>query len=513
MIDLAKVLNNIPGFLRLPLLGSCLMALCLFEPDPAASAESRSIESMIEDSETGAARAKIAREKAKTVRTGESNYRQFCIHCHGPQGRGNGVASEYLFPLPRDLTSGIFKFRSTQTNTLPLDKDLFKTIKEGVPGTAMPAWGPVLSDEIIRALVEYLKNFSDRFHRETPEREIEFGLEPPFDDMSVAKGKELYKELRCYRCHGEEGGRAGFLEGKLKDNWGHDSYVYDLGLPDLYKRGASGGEIYKTLVSGMDGAPMGAYDYLSGLELWSLIHYLQSRFAEETSLEAVPLQKPVSFKVEGEIDIDPGNPVWEKIAAYQWKLVPIQTRKNPITRVRMRSIHNEEKIAFFLEWKDPTPDRASEDGEVFMDAAALQFAPEPSSPRETFPFFGMGHKGKRVNIWHWRADSRQIVGGKEGVSGKRVDPFREAAVEEITSEGFGALILQSLEQQDVSGKGVWEDGAWRLVLVRDLQTFGRDDIRFRNGGRVLLALALWDGSNRDKNANKMVSPWRLLEVK
>ena len=66
------------------------------------------------------------------------------------------------------------------------------------------------------------------------------------------------------------------------------------------------------------------------------------------------------------------------------------------------------------------------------------------------------------------------------------------------------------ERMAIQGAQMEADAEFQRV---DELLKGRDDIRFRNGGRVLLALALWDGSNRDKNANKMVSPWRLLEVK
>ena len=59
---------------------------------------------------------------------GKLYYHRFCIHCHGPEGKGDGSSAAYLSPSPRDLSLGLFKFRSTSSNTLPLDKDLVKTM-------------------------------------------------------------------------------------------------------------------------------------------------------------------------------------------------------------------------------------------------------------------------------------------------------------------------------------------------------------------------------------------------
>jgi len=51
------------------------------------------------------------------------------------------------------------------------------------------------------------------------------------------------------------------------------------------------------------------------------------------------------------------------------------------------------------------------------------------------------------------------------------------------------------------------------VFSRDKKTTSRWDIKFSNGKPVLLAFALWDGDNKDKNANKMVSFWNILTLK
>lgn len=66
-----------------------------------------------------------------------------CGSCHGMSLQG-GLGSSLL---PDDL-----KERS--------DDALFLTIKQGLPGLAMPPWGPLLSDSDIQWLVERLRKGS-----------------------------------------------------------------------------------------------------------------------------------------------------------------------------------------------------------------------------------------------------------------------------------------------------------------------------------------------------------------
>jgi len=49
---------------------------------------------------------------------------------------------------------------SPTPTSLALDKDLFEIISDGVPGTWMPAWKKLLSEEERWSLVEHVKRFS-----------------------------------------------------------------------------------------------------------------------------------------------------------------------------------------------------------------------------------------------------------------------------------------------------------------------------------------------------------------
>ncbi len=88
-------------------------------------------------------------------------YRRHCVHCHGVTGDGAGPTAAFLNPYPRDFRPGIFKFKSTPLGEKPTDEDLHKTLRDGVPGTAMPSFRLLAEDER-EALVNYVKYLSLR---------------------------------------------------------------------------------------------------------------------------------------------------------------------------------------------------------------------------------------------------------------------------------------------------------------------------------------------------------------
>jgi len=478
-----------------------------FFSSPICADESKTIERLIELTEP---RGRAAKEKVARIKAGEMAYRQFCVHCHGVQGQGDGKVSNYLRPLPRDLSLGIFKFRSTPSNALPRNEDLYRTIKQGVPGTAMPAWGEVLAEETLTSLVEYIKFFSSRFQIETPDFIMPVGLEPPYEKRSIEKGRILYKELRCGRCHGEKGGRSGRLKNKLTDAWGNPSVVYDLKQPWLYKAGSSSEEIYHTLVTGMDGTPMSAYDYVPAGDLWHLVHFLQSQQKNEKIPNLRMSQEIVSHPTSKKIDISTEDSVWDGIASVPIKLRALQSFSGQPSIVKVQSLHNFEQIAFRLQWEDETPERAKPGAGFYMDAVALQFS---SQSKFDSIYYGMGEKEKPVNIWHWKADSfQQVAGLSQANKNFAVNPFNEKSVEEMNASGIGTLTVQSLEDQQVVGKGKWKNGKWTVVFFRDLKTASPYDIQFLESANALVAFALWDGKQKEKNANKRVSFWQQLLI-
>lgn len=124
----------------------------------------------------------------KAAKLGEFQFRVNCAFCHGLSARGGGRGP--------DLT----KARKKHGNS---DADLFRTISQGVAGTAMPAGtaggiGVGMTDEEIWQVITYIRSVQVK----APEK--------PVGD--AAHGKELFfGKARCATCHMVEGkgGRLG----------------------------------------------------------------------------------------------------------------------------------------------------------------------------------------------------------------------------------------------------------------------------------------------------------------
>jgi len=124
----------------------------------------------------------------KATKAGEYEFRINCAFCHGLGGRGGGRGP--------DLSKAAKRHGSA-------DADLFHTISNGVPGTAMPAngtngQGVGMTDEEIWQIITYI-------------RSIELKA-PPASSGSATYGKRLFEEdancSTCHMVHGK-GGRIG----------------------------------------------------------------------------------------------------------------------------------------------------------------------------------------------------------------------------------------------------------------------------------------------------------------
>jgi len=229
----------------------------------------------------GGSRSAVAQESkignlTGSAKRGKQLYRRYCIGCHGPRGDGEGENAPYVHPKPRDFTMGLFKCRSTPSGSIPLDSDLFDTIGRGIDTTAMPRWNPLTRQE--RAdLVAYVKTFSKRFQEEQPDPPVEIPPETPVTADSIQRGKEVYKSLKCFECHGEEGHGNGPSAPTLLDSKNNPIVPYDFSSGTRFKCGESNRDLYRIFMTGLDGTPMPAYVYwLKAGQAWDLVHYLRT---------------------------------------------------------------------------------------------------------------------------------------------------------------------------------------------------------------------------------------------
>jgi len=207
---------------------------------------------------------------------GKPIYERFCISCHGPEGDGLGYCAQWLDPMPRDFTSGIFKCRSTPSGALPTDADLLRTIETGIYHTYMPPWA-VLGDYNLRAVIEYIKTFSPKWKDEGPGQPITIPPAPPDDEASRKRGQVVWNNMQCAKCHGPEGKGNGASVPTLMDDWGHHITPFDFTTSDARKCGNTDTDLYRTFMTGVNGTPMPSFaDSLKPAEAWDLVHFLHT---------------------------------------------------------------------------------------------------------------------------------------------------------------------------------------------------------------------------------------------
>jgi DMSO reductase family type II enzyme heme b subunit len=455
-------------------------------------------------------------ETSEGLERGKQIYLKRCQVCHGDKGDGRGPVAPYLNPRPRDFVTASYRFRTTQSGEPPTDEDLFRVVTRGVPGTAMPGWTTLSAEDRWR-VIAYIKKFSDAFKEKgtvvKPTRELSGSPE------MIATGKQLYQKAKCWECHGQEGRGDGPAAATLKDDPGDFIQAADLTKGWQIKGGREARDIFMRFSTGLDGTPMPSFaDSFNEEDRWALAHYVTSLQTPEEP--GAPVVLKVS-RIRGDLPNDPNDPRW-KDAPYLAVPLAGQVLAKPrwqnhaIDAVTVRAYYTDTAIAFLLQWDDrfkdtqhqpgPDPDLTEstypkidlrrEQAEKLRDAVRLQFPLTiPSGPER--PHFFLGNPGKPVALWHWQADLNE--------AGKN------AGVKEL-AEGFQKPIqAQADSAQDVTGKGVWKDGRWRVVMTRTLaRKTGEKDVPFEIGKLIPFAVQAWDGANGEKGLMMSLSSWNFL---
>ncbi|MCH8011740.1 MAG: cytochrome c [Candidatus Marinimicrobia bacterium] len=211
------------------------------------------------------------------LKIGQQVYDQNCVVCHGPNGDGNGKEAHRFETKPGNFTRGEYKFKSTYPGSLPFSSDLYHSITNGVRGTAMLAQLH-LTDEQRWAVVEYIKTFSGRFEgKAISMNEAIVVPDPPGRTTElISSGGQLYRDAGCVKCHGESGKGDGPSANELRDSQGNSVLMPDLTKMPR-KMGDKPEDIYRLLVTGMEGTPMPSYyDVLDESQLWAVVYYLES---------------------------------------------------------------------------------------------------------------------------------------------------------------------------------------------------------------------------------------------
>ncbi|VAW10096.1 hypothetical protein MNBD_ALPHA09-1098 [hydrothermal vent metagenome] len=465
------------------------------------------------------------------VEQGRDIYFQRCSFCHGLLGDGEGPAAKYLDPRPRDFTLGTYKFRTTESGELPTDKDLFRTVSRGLPGTAMQSFDrdlikTGLTEEERWQVISYIKTFAAEF--DDPDLDpvatgkvIPLPKNPaPYNEETIARGKEVFERAKCWSCHGKTGRGDGNKEFR-KDDWGFTIRIRNVTHPWKIKAGIEVEDIYMRFTSGISGTPMPSFvKTLDEAARWDLANYiksLQHQLTKTQTLKAKP--------VDGELTEDPGDAVWDTAEPMDMRLagqvVAAPRWQNPsIDMVTVQAIFNDKDIAFKLTWDDPFKDIVHDASqeldtaeltkigafnsyveandmiprqlETLRDSIALQFpVKQPKGTKK--PHFFRGATSDQVHLLVWKADA--AAAGKRGT-------------EEGNARGWKRQIkVQAEDAQQITGKSNWDQGRWTVVMKRPLNTGDKSDVQFEPGIFTPMSVNAWDGSNGEHGLIMSLSTW------
>jgi len=474
-------------------------------------------------------------ETPELIAKGKEIYFRRCSVCHGLLGDGNGPAADFLDPRPRDFTLGTFKFRTTQSGELPLEVDLFRTISRGLAGTAMQAFDSDrikngLSEEERWAVIAYIKTFAQEFADPDldPVKNGKVVSLPasraPFNDDTIARGREVFKKAKCWECHGKLGRGDGQKAFDRTDDWGFPIRIRNVTHPWKIKAGDEVEDIFMRFSTGINGTPMPSFvKALSEEERWYLASFIKSLQHQPTEHQVLE-----ALEVEGDAPGRADDPAWANAEPMDFRLagqvVAAPRWQNPsIDLVTVKAMFNDREIAFLIEWDDPFKDvthsgddefDASEISQVggfnsyvmandmvpraletFRDAVALQFPVKlPAGTKK--PHFFRGDSSNPVHLWRWLADR---------------DAAGEPAVEEANARGWKQPPkAQGEEQQQVIAKASWEQGRWSVVMKRPLVTEDRNDVQFARGKFIPVAVNAWDGSNGEHGRIMSLSTWHYV---
>lgn len=448
---------------------------------------------------------------------GKPVYDKWCAGCHGVEGDGEGEAAAWMLPRPRDFTTALYQIRTTPSGALPTDADIRHVIDVGMPGTAMPGWESRLTRRQREDLVAYLKTFSRFFEMEDAPEPVAIGRQPGGGAEALEDGARVYREMECWKCHGDAGRGDGASAPTQTDDGGFPIRPADLTEPWYFNGGGSVEAIYTRLKTGLDGTPMPSYAELvsGGIitedQLWHLAMYVRSLAPEEGPALSEVVR---AERVEGGLPASTADSAWAGIDPTYIPLVGqiiVEPRwfSPTVDGVWVQAAHDGQEVVLRLVWHDPSrsPDPAWESWRALLaehlapaegeqpsaqppDAFTVQFPSTMPDGRE-LPFFLGGDGRSPVYLWRWRSDRE----GVEEALGRGLDQVEPLPVD---AESPGAI-------------AEYDAGAWRLVIRRSLASGdpGRR-LAMPEGAPIPIAFFARDGSSGEVGSRGSLSSWYYL---
>lgn len=428
---------------------------------------------------------------------GKELYLKSCSQCHGDAGDGKGPAAERMYTKPRDFTAAAYKIRTTPNGEVPTDEDLARAISEGLPGTTMPAWKDAYGKAQIEDLVSYIKTLSTRFAEEKPSKVFSISVAKKGTPEVIENGRKLFLEMGCNSCHGDSGRGDGLSAAGLTYDNGNPIRPANLRKGWNLRGGHKVEDIYRTLLTGLNGTPMPSYidalgDTPEGLaKTWDLAHYVQSISPDLPNTGEVVR----SQYSEGKLPESPFDSAWDKAKATGFLLMG-QIVEDPrlfdpsVDFIEVRSFYNADTLALLLEWDDPSRDPVEpKSPKSLPDVFQVQVPRKlyPDSQEGEKPYFLEGDSSHPVDLWRWESKKDQF---SALLSRGLTTPKENVALNFVSSSTYN-------------------EGRWRVVLHRPLKP-AENGLAFDPGTFIPIAFSAWDGSNGESGTKRSVSSWYYL---
>ncbi len=256
----------------------------------------------------------------------------------------------------------------------------------------------------------------------------------------------------------------------------------------------------------------------------------------------MPVVPNVVVAPAASLPTEPSDESWNQAPEHTAKLI-LQDQVDPrqmeqtTDELRIRAFTDGIRVAFRLQWTDPTQDDLATSA-TFTDACAVQL---PARFEPTIPAPQMGEIGRPVQITFWRAawqaalesprdslndlypnasidhypfeaPSLEPGSADQEAMAVRYAPARalgnlmagprEKPVQDLIAEGPGTLTATSPTTSD--GRGEWNEDGWTVVITRLLPE-GFDTV-----GPAQVAFAVWEGSHEEAGGRKMRTGWITL---
>ena len=485
--------------------------------------------------------------KKDLLEKGKKVYFKRCVWCHGIEGGGDGPSADRLFTRPRNFIQGTFKIRTTDSGELPMAADLITTVRNGLQGSAMPAWGEFLAEDEIFAVVEFVKTLvQDRDFDDTEDEEVfvqDFGTNPwgtkgPYHlgvpQADIDAGKEIFTKNKCFECHGGEGRGDG--NPTMKDDWGFPIVAADWQQCWNF-RGARRDpfnpfHIVRTISTGMNGTPMPNFkDQIIVEDRWKIAAFVNS-LCPRKKIDLLT-NKPIpdfliqSIYTEGKVSPKIDDPSWQSPDTDDRIDAPTDDAilENPkrhyiamagqITRGKRNFDPKTDNLWVTTRWSEEDQAvyylveyhlRFLSDDPEYPDSVAIQW---PAKLQELYgaekPYFILGDAKKPVDLWKANFMPKEDYSATAAPNDKGYQ--LDVSVEELVGYGFDALSAKEDEATVEVVDSIYKQGRVKILFKRALATEGEFDVQIPTEQFIPVAFLQWAGRDKEKDEHMAISTW------